>query len=322
MKTSRRTFIAYAVAAGMLGPGIARAAYPERPITIVVPLAAGGVTDIVARYVARELSQALKTSIVIENRLGAGGGVAAEYVARAAPDGYTLVAGTVSSHAINMSLYKNLTYNNLRDFAPVTMLAAGPNLLVVHPSLHVKTVDELIAYLKANPGKVSYGSTGVGTSTHVLAELFKMMTGTSMTHVPYKGSSQMMTDLIAGRVQLAFDNMPTALAQVRAGTLVPLGVTSAERWPKEPAIPTIAETLPKFVATSWQGLFAPAGTPPAIVERLSAEVRKILERPETVKRFRELGTNAVGMDPAAFTAFVREDTARWAKVVKESGASL
>jgi tripartite-type tricarboxylate transporter receptor subunit TctC len=320
--TSRRQFIGHAAALAAAWPalGVAQGGYPQRAITIVVPLSAGGVTDVVARYLAQKLSDEWKVPVVIENKLGAGGGVGAEYVARARPDGYTLVMGTVSSHAINASLYQALRYDNLRDFEPVSLAASGPNMLVVHPSLPVKTVAELVQHLKAHPGAVSYGSTGVGTSTHVLAELFKMTTGTQMTHVPYKGSSQMMTDLVAGQVHLAFDNMPTALVQARAGKLRPLGISSAGRWADTPEIPAIAETLPGFVATSWQGLFAPAGTPPEALDRLSAEVQRVLKAPETVRRFQDLGTNAAGMPREDFRRFVREETERWAAVVRKSGA--
>jgi len=320
MGITRRQFVQGLALTAAGAPLVSLAAYPDRPVTIVVPLAAGGVTDIVARYVANQLGSVWTSPIVVENRPGAGGGVGAEHVAKARPDGYTLIMGTVSSHAINASLYENLRYDNIRDFDPVSLVASGPNLLVVHPSVPVSTLGELIAYLKANPGRLSYGSAGIGTSTHVLAELFKMKTGTEMTHVPYKGSSAMMTDLIAGRVQLAFDNMPTALAQVRAGTLKPIAVSSAERWADEPKIPTLSETIPGFVATSWQGLFAPAGAPPQTLDALSAEVQKILKSPAAIARFRDLGTNAAGMPRAEFAEFVRGETQRWAEVVKASGA--
>lgn len=319
---NRRQFIGCGVAmAGALpAMSFAQGSYPSRAISIVVPLSAGGVTDVVARYLAQKVSEAWKTPVVVENKLGAGGGVGAEYVAKAAPDGYTLIMGTVSSHAINASVYPNLRYDNLRDFDPISLVASGPNMLVVHPSVPVKTVAELIDYLKSHPNQLNYGSTGVGTSTHVLAELFKMTTGTAMIHVPYKGSSQMMADLVAGQVQLAFDNLPTALAQARAGKVRPLGVTSAERWPEALDIPTIAETLPGFVATSWQGLFAPKGTPSDVLKRLSTEVQRILQDPETVRRFQDLGTRASGMPIEQFRQFVREETERWAVVVKKSGA--
>lgn len=319
---NRRQFIggAMALAGAMPAASFAQGSYPGRPVTIVVPLSAGGVTDVVARYVAQKLSEAWKSPVVVENKLGAGGAVGAEYVAKATPDGYTLIMGTVSSHAINASAYPNLRYDNLRDFEPITRVAAGPNMLVVHPSVPVKNVAELVQYLKSNPGKLSYGSTGVGTSTHVLAELFKMTTGTSIVHVPYKGSSQMMGDLVGGQVQLAFDNMPTALAQARAGKVRALAISSEERWPGNPEIPTIAESLPGFVATSWQGLFAPKGTPSDVLRQLSSQVQRILQEPEAVRRFQELGTRACGMPMDQFRQFVRDETERWAEVVKKAGA--
>lgn len=322
MKTSRRALIGLLCATGaaMAPWATAQDSWPRQAITIVVPLSPGGVTDVVARYVGQRLSESLKVPVIIENRAGAGGGLAAEYVAKMPADGQTLIMGTVSSHAINASLYRSLRYDNLKDFEPVSLVASGPNLLVVHPSLPVRTVAELVQYLKDNPGKVSYGSTGVGTSTHVLAELFKMKTGSNMVHIPYKGSGAMMPDLIGGQVQLAFDNMPTALAQVKAGKLRPLGVTSSQRWSTEPAIPTISESLPDFVATSWQGLFAPAGTPPAVLDRLAVEVQRILEAPDTVKRFESLGTHASPMARLPFKRFVEAQTTLWAEVVKASGA--
>ncbi len=321
-KFNRRQFIGSAI--GMAGGtstfSFAQGSYPSRAITIVVPLSAGGVTDVVARYVAQKLADSLKATVVVDNKLGAGGGVGAEYVAKSPPDGYTLIMGTVSSHAINASVYPKLRYDNLRDFEPISLVASGPNMLVVHPSVPVKTVAELIQYLKSHPDKLSYGSTGVGTSTHVLAELFKMTTGTTMLHVPYKGSSQMMADLIGGQVQLAFDNMPTALTQARANKVRALGVSSAERWPETLDIPTISETVPGFVATSWQGLFAPKGTPSDVLQQLSANVQRILQEPDTVRRFQELGTRASGMPKEQFRQFVRDETERWAGVVKKAGA--
>jgi tripartite-type tricarboxylate transporter receptor subunit TctC len=298
------------------------AAYPTRAIRIVVPLAAGGVTDIVARTVADRLHRTWGQPVIIENRAGAGGSVGAEYVAHSAPDGYTLLMGTVSSNAINASLYRNLRYDNIGDFAPISLVASGPNMLVVTPSLPATTTAELIRLLKANPGKYSYGSAGVGTSVHLLTELFKQMTGTDMAHVPYKGSGPMMADLISGVVQLSFDNMPTALAQVRAGNLRALGVTSSERWPTLPDVPTIGETLPGFSGTSWQGLFAPAGVPEPILEKLSTEVQKVLRDPEVMNQFLDLGTRAGGNTRAEFAAFVKSETQHWAEMVKASGAHV
>jgi len=295
-------------------------AYPTRTIRIVVPLAAGGITDIVARAVAERLQRALGQPVIVENRPGGGGGIGAEYVARSSADGYTLLMGTVSSNAIDASLYRHLRYDNIKDFAPISLVASGPNMLVVHPSIPAKTTAELIALLKASPGKYSYGSAGVGTSTHLLAEWFKRMTGTEITHVPYRGSGPMETDLIGGVVQMSFDNMPTALAQVRAGNLRALGVTSSERWPTLPDVPAVGETLPGFAGTSWQGLFAPAGVPEPILDKLSAEVQKILRDPDVIRQFLDLGTRAGGNTRAEFASFVKSETQRWAEMVKISGA--
>lgn len=294
--------------------------YPKGVVRIVVPLSAGGITDIVARILADRLAARLGQPFIVENKVGAGGAVAAESVARADPDGYTLIMGTVSSHAINASLVPNLRYDNVKDFAPISLVAAGPNLLVVHPDVPAANVAELVALLKKHPGRYFYGSTGVGTSVHLLTELFKKLTGTQVTHVPYKGSAPMINDLLAGHVQIAFDNMPTALAQAQAGRLRALGVTSAERWPKLPDTPAVGETVPGFSGTSWQGLFAPAGTPAAIVDLLSREVRAILSDPEIRDRMIEMGTRPAGNTPEAFRAFVVDETRRWAELVALSGA--
>lgn len=296
--------------------------YPVRTIKIVVPLAAGGVTDIVARVISERLTREWEQSVIVENRPGAGGGLAAEAVAQSPADGYTLLMGTVSTHAINPSLYANLRYNSIKDFAPISLVAYGPNMLVVHPSIPATTVGELVQFLKANPGKYSYASAGVGTSVHLLGELFKQRTGTDMVHVPYKGSAPMITDLLGGIVQMSFDNMPTALAQVRAGKLRALGITSAERWPTLPDVPTVGETLPGFVGTSWQGLFAPAGVPEPILEKLSTAVQKILHDPAVAAQFLDIGTRAVGNSRTDFADFLKIEIGRWAEMVKASGARI
>lgn len=321
---SRICKLASAAAVGglLLAGAGAQAKYPERPVTIVVPLSAGGVTDIAARLLGKRLSEELGQPFVIENKPGAGGAIGAESVANAKADGYTLIMGTVSSHAINPSVYKSLRYDNIKDFKPISLVAQGPNLLVVHPSVPAKTVPELIKWIKDNPGKVSYGSTGVGTSTHLAAELFKQMTGVDMVHVPYKGSAPMMTDLISGQVQLAFDNMPTALAQAKAGKLRAIAVTSKQPWPLEPGIPTVDASLPGYEIVSWQGLFAPAKTASEIVEQLSAVTQKIMHEPDVTQRLQELGTNAVGSSSQEFTQFVAAETKKWAKVAQEAGVTL
>lgn len=305
-----------------VGVGNAHAEYPEHAVTIVVPLAAGGVTDIVARLIGKRLSEELGQPFVIENKPGAGGAIGAEWVAKAKPDGYTLIMGTVSSHAINPSVYKSLRYNNIKDFLPISLIAQGSNLLVVNTNVPVTTVPELINWVKANPGKINYGSTGVGTSTHLAAELFKQMTDLDMVHVPYNGSAPMMTDLISGQVQLAFDNMPTALNQVKAGKLKPIAVTSTTPWPAEPGIPTVDASLPGYEIISWQGLFAPAKTDVEIIEKLSVTAQKIMREPEIVKRLEDLGTNAVGTDHKAFSQFVKDETEKWGQVTQKAGISL
>ncbi len=309
------------VVCGMLAgtSTLAAAAYPEKPVTLVVPLSAGGVADTVARLVGQNLSEALGQPFVVENRPGAGGAIGATYVAGANPDGHTLLLGTVSSHAINASVYKSLKYDNIKDFVALSQVAEGPNLLVVNPSVPVNNVQELIAWIKANPGKATYGSAGVGTSTHLAAELFSQMAGVEMVHVPYRGSAPMMTDLVSGQVHLAFDNMPTALAQAKAGRLRALAVTTPERWSLEPDIPTVGEALPGYQIVSWQGMFAPDGTDPEIVKTLSDNIQKIMSRPDIVQRLRELGTNAKASSSDDFAQFVRDETEKWARVVKSAG---
>jgi tripartite-type tricarboxylate transporter receptor subunit TctC len=299
----------------------APAAYPNKPVRIVVALATGGVTDIVARMLGPKLGERLGQPVVVENRPGAAGAVGSEYVAHAPADGYTLIMGTVSSHAINASLYPKLGYNNIRDFAPLSLVSSQPLMLVVHPSVPAGTVPEFIQLLKAKPGKYSFGSSGgAGTSGHLAAELFKMKTGTDMVHIPYKGSGPMITDLIGGQIDLAFDNMPTALAQAKIGKLKALAITSRERSKLVPEVPTVAEFVPGFQIASWQGLFAPAGTPAAILERLSMEVQQIMHTPAMVNQLIAIGVTAEGNTRAEFAAFVKEETERWAEVVRASGA--
>ena len=299
----------------------ATGAYPNKPVRIVVALATGGVTDIVARILGAKLGERLGQPVLVENRPGAAGAVGSEYVAHAPPDGYTLIMGTVSSHAINASLYPQLGYNNIRDFAPISLVSSQPLMLVLHPSVSAETVPEFVQLLKANIGKYSFGSSGgAGTSGHLAAELFKMKTGTTMVHIPYKGSGPMIADLVGGQINLAFDNMPTALAQAKVGKLKALAITSRERSKLVPDLPTVAEFVPGFEITSWQGLFAPAATPTAIVERLSTEVQQIMHSPAMVSQLIAIGVTAEGNTRGEFSAFVKEETERWAEVVKASGA--
>src|SRR2546425_7134639 len=298
-------------------------AWPAKPISYIVPCAPGGTTDILARMVAAGLAPALGQPVVVENKPGQAGSVGSAELARAAPDGYTIGGGTISSHAINVSLYPSLPYDPLKDFAPITMLATLPNMLIVHPSLNVGSVRELVALLKANPNKYSFGSAGNGTSQHISGELFKIMTGTQMQHIPYKGSGPMIPDLLAGTIQLSFENITTAYPQVKSGKLKALAVTSAKRSFVAPDVPAMAEAgLPGYDITSWQAMFAPAGTPGEIVVRLHAATAKILRMPENRDKLNQLGLEAGGMLPDELAALIRAEIPRLGKVVRDSGARV
>ena len=297
--------------------------WPSKPIRYIVPFAPGGTTDILGRMVAAGLSSSLGQPVVVENRPGQAGSIGAAELARAAPDGYTIGGGTISSHAINATLYPKLPYDPVKDFAPITMLATLPNMLIVHPSLNVASVRELIALLKANPNKYSFGSAGNGTSQHISGELFKIMTGTQMQHIPYKGSGPMIPDLIGGTIQVSFENITTAYPQVKGGKLKALAVTSAKRSFVAPEVPTMAEAgLAGYDISSWQAMYAPAGTPRDIVARLHAETVKALRTPDNQKKLSELGLDAGGMSPDELTALMRTDIPRLGKVVRESGAKV
>lgn len=297
--------------------------WPSKPIRYIVIFAPGGTTDILARMISPKLSDALGQPVVVENRPGAAGALGAEMLAKAPPDGYTIGSGTVSSHAINVTLYPKLPYDADKDFAPVTMLATLPNMLIVHPSLGVSNVQELIAFLKANPNKHSFGSAGNGTSQHMSGELFKSMTGVQMQHIPYKGSGPMIPDLLAGTISMSFENMTTAYPPVKSGRLKALAVTTSNRSFVAPEVPTMAEAgLAGYEISSWQALFAPAGTPREIVARLHAETAKALKSPDVAKRLQELGLDAGGMAPEELAALIRRDIPRLGKVVRESGAKV
>ncbi len=298
-------------------------AYPSKPVRIVVPFPAGGTTDILAREAGQRLTQALGQPFVVDNRPGAGGNIGAELVAKSPPDGYTLLMGTVGTHAINASLYSRMPYDHVRDFAPVILVAGVPNVLVVNPSVPVHSVQELIAYAKANPGKLNFASSGSGTSIHLAGELFKVMTGVQMSHVPYKGSAPALADLAGGQVQLMFDNLPSSLQLIKAGKLRALAVTSAQRSSALPDLPTVAEAgLPGFEATSWFGLLAPAGTPPDVIAKINAEVAHWLASPEAKDKLASLGAIAAGGSPEDFARHIAAETAKWQKVVKASGARV
>jgi tripartite-type tricarboxylate transporter receptor subunit TctC len=312
-----------ALVASIAAPAGAQPTYPTHPVRLVVPFPAGGTTDILARAVAQKLSEAWNQQVIVDNRPGAGGNIGTELVAKAAPDGYTLLMGTVGTHAINASLYSHLPYDHVKDFAPVILVAGVPNVLVVDPSLPVDSVRDLIAYAKANPGKLNFASSGSGTSIHLSGELFKVMTGVQMTHVPYKGSAPALTDLMGGQVQLMFDNLPSSLAFIKAGKLRALAVTSATRASALPDVPTIQEAgVPGFEAASWFGVLAPAGTPREVIARINGEVAKWLASAEAREKLASQGAIAAGGTPDDFARHIGAETAKWAKVVKASGAKV
>ncbi|MEO8136086.1 MAG: tripartite tricarboxylate transporter substrate binding protein [Betaproteobacteria bacterium] len=303
--------------------GSAAAQYPNKPIHIVVPSAPGDGSDLTARLISDKLAAALGQPVIVENKLGAGGVVGTEYAARQPADGYTLIMANAGSHAINAALYSKLSYDPARDFVAVALVSVSPNMMSVNPSLPVRTVGEFIAYAKANPGKINYASGGNGSSAHLSAELFKSMTGVQMNHVPYKGSTPALTDLIGGQVQVMIGNLPPMLPQVKAGKLRALAVTTAKRYPGLPDVPTVAESgLTGFETVAWFGLFAPAGTPRDIVLRLNREVNAIAGQPDMRERLLALGMEPALGTPEDYTARQTADIAKWKKVVAESGARI
>lgn len=320
---SFKLLAAGAALAGLAGFSAgAAAAYPDHPIRLVVGFSAGGTTDVVARIVGKEISQELGQAVVVENRPGAGSNIGTELVARAKPDGYTLYMVAVTS-AINQTLYKNIKFNLVKDFAPVALAVKVPNVLVVNPKVPVHSVKELVAYAKANPGKLNFASSGSGTSIHMAGELFKQRAGVDILHVPYKGSAPAETDLMGGQVEMMFDNMPAAWPHVKAGKLRALAVTTAERSKTAPDLPTMEESgFPNFDVSSWFGVLAPAGTPADVVNKLNAAVEKAISKPDVQKRFADLGAVPVKTTPAEFGEFIKSEVATWAKVVKASGATV
>ena len=296
--------------------------YPNKPIKFVVGFAPGGATDVIGRLMAKKIGDALGQPIIIENRAGGSSNIGAEVVARAVPDGYTFYVCAITS-AINVSLFPKLAFDFARDFEPVALFANVPNILVVHPSVPAKTVKELIDYARAQPGKLSYASSGAGTSIHLSGELFKMLAKVDMVHIPYKGSAPAMTDMIGGQVQVMFDNMPSALPHVKAGKLRALAVTSAQRSPSAPEVPTMGEAgVAGFDVQSWFGLVAPKGTPKDIIARLNAESVKALATADIKERFMELGAVPGPMSAEAFGDYIRSEIIRWSEVVKVSGAKV
>lgn len=311
--------LALAFAAAAMLPAAAMAQdYPTKPIKIIVGYTPGGTTDIIARIIGKRLSEKLGQPVIVENRPGAGGNIGAEVVAKSAPDGYTLELGTAGNMTVNPWIYKNMTFDTIKDFQPISLIATLPNLMVVNPKVPAKTVQEFVAWAKSRPGKVFFGSTGTGNTPHMTGELFNIVTGLSMTHVPYKGSAPALTDLIGGEgVQVMFDNMPAAIGHVRSGSLRALAVTSPKRVASEPNIPTVAELgYPDFQVVTWFGLFAPAGTPQPVVDRLNREVAEAVRTPEIKKQLNDLGAEPISNSPSEFAELVKSDKERWGKVVK------
>jgi tripartite-type tricarboxylate transporter receptor subunit TctC len=318
-----RCFVAAAlVALALTSRAHAQDAWPQRAVTLVVPFGAGGSADLTARILATHLQAKFGVPFVIDNKGGAGGSIGAGFVARAVNDGYTLLVGTVSSNAINAALYSRLTYDLDRDFQPVSRLVRFPNLLLVSPRIPAHSVSDLVAYLRANPGKVNYGSSGIGTSSHLSVVMFALATGTQMTHIPYRSTGEVVNSMLGGSIDLGIDSMTTTISFAQSGALRALAVTTPQRNRSAPELPTIAETLPGYEATAWQGLFAPAGTPRPIVDRLAGAVKAILERPDVTAQLTAVGAEPAPLPPDEFVAFGRAERAKWKELVRLSGARI
>jgi Uncharacterized protein conserved in bacteria len=318
----RHVFAAVCAAAALMTATAAMAAYPEKPIRLIVGFSAGGTTDVVARVIGKEIGDALGQPVVVENRAGAGSNIAAEMVARAQPDGYTLLMVAVTS-AINHTLYKNLSFDLVKDFTPIALAVRVPNVLVVNPEVKANTVEELVALLKANPGKINFASSGSGTSIHMAGELFKLRAGVDVAHIPYKGSANAVTDLIGGQVQFMFDNMPSAWPHVESGKLRALAVTTAERSKTAPNLPTMQEAgFKDFDVSSWFGVIGPKGMPDDVVEKLNKSIRAALAKPEVRERLEGLGAVPADTSPEEFGTFIKTEVETWGPVVKASGAQV
>ncbi|MGE5139166.1 MAG: tripartite tricarboxylate transporter substrate binding protein [Rudaea sp.] len=326
-QSTERRMLAVAAASALLFVSLCGSVeaqtYPApRPIRLIVPYVPGGGVDFVGRTVAQKLSQTWSHPVIVDNRPGAGTTIGSELVARSAPDGHTLLVGGVPN-TVNMTLYKNLPYDVVKDFAPVSRLTTAPNILVVHPSVPAKSVRELIALAKARRGELTYASAGVGSSNHLSGELFRVMAGIDIVHIPYKGGGAAVTELLGGQVSMYFGTTPSTAPHVRSGKLRALGVTSARRSPIIPDVPTIAESgLPGFEQSAWHGLLAPAGTPQLIIDKLNAEIVRILRLPEITKRLATQGVDVIASSPEEFAAFIRQDVAKYAKLVKTAGIRI
>jgi tripartite-type tricarboxylate transporter receptor subunit TctC len=296
--------------------------YPSRPVKLIVPFPPGGPTDVQARIVAIEMSKTLGQQIVVDNRAGAGGNIGTEAAATATPDGYTVLFATGGTHGINPSLYKKVPYDAVKDFDPVVFISTSPNVFVANPKFPANTIAELIAYAKNNPGKVNYASAGIGTTTHMSAELLRSMTGIDIVHIPYRGSAPAMTDVMGGQVGLMVDGLPSAMPLIKAGKIKALAVTSVARAGSAPQIPTVAETVPGFVTTAWFGFVVPKGTPKEAIQKLNAEANRALQSDMVKQRYAELGADPVGGSPEDLGRQIASELKRWAEVVKATGAHV
>ena len=318
MRVRRQVLCGVALAA--TAAGVWAQGYPAKPVRLIVPFAPAGSTDVTARIVAQKLTEGWKQQVIVENRAGAGGNIGADAVAKASPDGYTLLLATTGVMSINHRLYRNLSFDALRDFAPVTQIGALPLILIVHPSLPARSVKDLVAIARARPGELSYASSGVGSATHMTTELFRMLARVDIVHVPYKGSGQAMADLIGGQVGVAFDQITSSLPQVEAGKLRALAVTSAKRFASVPNLPTVAEAgVPGYESVSWNGIAAPAGTPREIVVRVQEQVARAIQAPDVKERFFKDGIEGIGSTPDQFAQHIRSERAKWEKVVDAAG---
>ena len=319
MRIAAVLFVIFAAALPAAAPA---QQYPSKPVRVVVAFPAGGIADIYARIISARVGEAWGQPVVVENRTGAGGNIAAEHVARSAPDGYTLLMGSIGTHAVNVSLFAKLPFDPVKDFAPVAHVLEAEGLLVIHPSAPINSVAELIAHARANPGKLTFASAGMGTASHLAGELFKSMAKVEMTHVPYKGNVPAITDLLAGQTSLLFATMPTVLPHAKAGKLRAVATIGSSRAAATPELPTVGESLAGFEVSNWIALFAPAGTPPHVVRRWNAEVNRIMQSPEIQARLPGEGARFMPNTPEQFGAFVKSEIAKWAPVVKASGARV
>lgn len=322
MKLKRRIFAA-AFAAAFCTMSLAQTTYPSQPIRLVVPFAPGGATDIVARLIGQSIAEQLGQPVLVDNRPGAGGNIGASAVAKANPDGYTLLMGTLGTQVTNQFLFKSMPYAPQRDFAPISLAANSPNVLLVNPSLEIKTVHDLVEAARREPGKLQYASTSIGSSPHLSGELFGLLTRTQMMHIPYKGGAPALNDLLGGQVQIMYDNLPSAAAHIQAGKVRALAVTSTTRAPLFPDVPTMAEAgVPGYEVNAWFGLLAPAKTPRSVIDTLQKAVVQALRKPDVQSQITRLGAIPMGTTPAEFAKIIDTDTAKWKRVIKEADVRM